>query len=58
MDHFQYRDDQLYCEELSVAKIAEEYGTPLSIYSQNAILGTLNALITALASRRIRIWEF
>ena len=43
MELFHYRDGQLYCEDLSVADIAEKYGTPLYIYSQNAILGTLNA---------------
>ena len=47
MHHFQYRGGQLYCEELPVAEIAEKYGTPVYIYSQNAILGTLNALKTA-----------
>lgn len=33
MHHFQYRDGKLFAEELSVTKLAEEYGTPLYIYS-------------------------
>jgi diaminopimelate decarboxylase len=47
MELFHYRDGQLYCENLSVAEIAEKYDTPLYIYSQNAILGALHSLETA-----------
>src|SRR4051812_14600949 len=49
MDHFHYRDGQLYCEEIPVAKLAERHGTPLYIYSGAAILGTLKALQGAFA---------
>ena len=41
MDHFHYRDGQLYCEDIPVAELAEKYGTPLYVYSQAAFLGTL-----------------
>ncbi|GAB7080630.1 diaminopimelate decarboxylase [Megalodesulfovibrio paquesii] len=33
MHHFEYREGQLYAEEIPVARLAEEYGTPLYIYS-------------------------
>jgi diaminopimelate decarboxylase len=33
MHHFQYKEDELYCEELPVRLIAEEVGTPCYIYS-------------------------
>jgi diaminopimelate decarboxylase len=33
MDHFHYRDGQLYCEEIPVADLAERHGTPLYVYS-------------------------
>ncbi|WP_419787912.1 diaminopimelate decarboxylase [Pseudodesulfovibrio sp.] len=33
MHHFQYRDGKLYAEEVSVDALAEEYGTPLYVYS-------------------------
>lgn len=33
MNHFKYRNNQLYVEDVPVAKIAEEFGTPLYIYS-------------------------
>lgn len=33
MHHFQYKNDELYCESVSVSKIAEEIGTPFYLYS-------------------------
>lgn len=49
MEHFQYRDNQLFCEDISVADLADKYGTPLYVYSASAILGQLKALQTAFA---------
>ena len=34
MDHFEYRNGQLFAENLPVADIAREYGTPCYIYSR------------------------
>lgn len=34
MDHFQYRDGQLFAEELPVAQLADRFGTPLYVYSR------------------------
>lgn len=34
MDHFQYRDGELFAEELPVARLADQFGTPLYIYSR------------------------
>ncbi|MFQ5881128.1 MAG: diaminopimelate decarboxylase [Candidatus Methylomirabilales bacterium] len=33
MHHFEYRGEDLYCEEVPVADIAEEVGTPFYLYS-------------------------
>jgi diaminopimelate decarboxylase len=33
MHHFQYRHDELRCEDLPVSRIAEEVGTPFYLYS-------------------------
>ncbi|QGY41194.1 diaminopimelate decarboxylase [Pseudodesulfovibrio cashew] len=33
MHHFEYRDGKLFAEEVSVTSLAEDYGTPLYIYS-------------------------
>ena len=49
MEPFHYRDGQLYCEDIPVAELADRFGTPLYVYSQGAILGTLKALQTAFA---------
>ncbi|MCZ6484511.1 MAG: alanine racemase [Acidobacteria bacterium] len=34
---FQYRNGELHCEEVTLASIAQEYGTPCYVYSKNAI---------------------
>ena len=49
MERFHYRDGQLYCEEIPVAELADQFGTPLYVYSQKAILETLEALRNAFA---------
>ncbi len=38
MHSFHYKGNTLYCEEVEVQAIVEEYGTPLYIYSYNAII--------------------
>ena len=49
MDHFQYRDGRLFCENVSVADLAETYGTPLYVYSKAMIVGVLKSLQSAFA---------
>lgn len=49
MQSFSYRDGELYCEDVPVAKIATEYGTPVWIYSKAFLLGQLNQIQTAFA---------
>ncbi|MDV7338179.1 diaminopimelate decarboxylase [Terasakiella sp. A23] len=34
MDHFQYKNGELYAEGVALSKIAEEVGTPFYVYSQ------------------------
>jgi len=34
MDHFQYRDGQLYCEDVNLDALAGEVGTPAYVYSR------------------------
>ncbi|MGB2870118.1 MAG: diaminopimelate decarboxylase [Bacteroidota bacterium] len=38
MTHFKYKDNQFYCEDTLLKEIAEEYGTPLYVYSKNQIV--------------------
>ena len=37
MDHFNYKEDELYAEDVPVAKIVAKYGTPCYIYSRATI---------------------
>jgi diaminopimelate decarboxylase len=38
MDHFQYRNGELHCEDVPIRKIAREVGTPAYIYSTATLL--------------------
>jgi diaminopimelate decarboxylase len=49
MDHFQYRDRLLYCEDVALPELAEKYGTPLFVYSQATLLHHLKQVQTAFA---------
>ena len=43
MNHFTYRKNQLYCEDLPVQKIAAEVGTPFYLYSHATLIRHLKA---------------
>ncbi len=49
MSAIEYREHELYCEEVPVRELAEEYGTPLYIYSKNRILENYRAIAGTLA---------
>lgn len=49
MNPFQYRNGQLFCEDVSVAKLVEQHGTPLWIYSKAHFLHQLRQIQTAFA---------
>jgi diaminopimelate decarboxylase len=48
MHRFNYRDNKLFCEESDLAQIAEAYGTPLYVYSQQTVLDHFQRLNAAL----------
>src|SRR3954467_13080659 len=50
MHSFHYREGELYCEEVALARAAEEFGTPLYVYSAGTILDHYPRLDAALAS--------
>lgn len=52
MDHFAYRQRELYCEDVPVKELAEQYGTPLFIYSQATLLHHLTQIQTAFAEAK------
>ena len=49
MHSFHYRDGKLYCEDVDLARVAQEFGTPLYVYSAGTILDHYRRLDAALA---------
>jgi diaminopimelate decarboxylase len=52
MDHFAYRNRALFCEETPVAELAEQYGTPLYVYSQATLAHHLKQVQSAFAEAK------
>ena len=50
MHSFQYRDGKLYCEDVDLARVADEFCTPVYVYSAGTILDHYNRLDAALGS--------
>lgn len=51
MDHFNYRDGELYAEDVAVASIADRFGTPAYVYSRATLERHYRAYDDALAGR-------
>jgi diaminopimelate decarboxylase len=49
MHHFTYREDELYCEDVAVQKIAAEIGTPFYLYSHATLTRHFKAFSEAFA---------
>ena len=52
MQHFRYVENQLLCDEVALAEIAEEFGTPLYVYSKEQIRENYQALRQALSGEQ------
>jgi diaminopimelate decarboxylase len=50
MDHFLYRDEEAFCEEVSLRKIAESVDTPAYVYSSSTLLRHCSQFQEAFAS--------
>lgn len=50
MDYFEYRNQELWAENLAVDKLAEKWGTPLYIYSKRTLLRHIDNLKQAFTS--------
>ena len=50
MEAFNYRNGQLFCENVNVAELAEEFGTPLWVYSSARILHEIRQIRDAFAA--------
>ncbi|MBX9871728.1 MAG: diaminopimelate decarboxylase [Burkholderiaceae bacterium] len=53
--HIAYRGDALFIENVCLADLAREHGTPLFVYSQAAMLGALAAYQRGFAGRKAQI---
>jgi diaminopimelate decarboxylase len=51
MHFFRYRHGHLHCEDVDLARVAQQFGTPLYVYSAGTILDHYRRLDAALASR-------
>lgn len=51
MDYFNYRDGELYAEDVPVSEIAERFGTPAYVYSRATLERQYQAYDEALAGR-------
>ncbi len=51
MDHFNFRDGQLYAEQVPLARIAEQYGSPTYVYSRATLTRHYKAYANSLAGR-------
>ncbi len=49
MDHFEYRQGELFCEDVAIAELAATYGTPLFVYSRATLERHWHAFDNALA---------
>jgi len=49
MHYFQYRNGELYCEDIPVATLVKEYGTPLYLYSYKTLCRHFRAFNNAFA---------
>ena len=50
MDHFEYKQGRLFCEDVAIETLAETYGTPLFVYSRATLERHWHAFDQALAA--------
>lgn len=51
MDYFNYKDNELYAEDIKVTDLVERYGSPLYVYSKATLVRHLKAFEEALAAK-------
>ena len=50
MNHFEYHDGELYCEQVRLSELADTVGTPLYVYSSATLERHYNVFADALSS--------
>ena len=53
MDHFTYQNGSLHAENVPLSRIAQEYGTPVYVYSRAAIRENVTALQHAMSTANV-----
>ena len=51
MDYFEYKDNELFCEDVNLKDIAENYGTPTYVYSKKTLERHARAYIDSFSSQ-------
>lgn len=51
MDYFNYKDNELYAEELKVSDLVAQYGSPIYVYSKATLMRHLRAFEDALVTK-------
>lgn len=49
MEAFRYKENELYCEDVALSELTEEFGTPLYVYSRSQMLQNFRAIEAPLA---------
>jgi diaminopimelate decarboxylase len=49
VQYFRYKENELYCEDILLSELAEEFGTPLYVYSKNQVVENFRTLKAPLA---------
>ncbi len=50
MKHFKYKSGSLFCENVNVGTLADEYGTPLYVYSKATLVDRFNSVKKAFST--------
>ena len=55
MDFFEYKKDELFCEEVNLIEIAENFGTPIYVYSSKTLNLHIDAYMDSFTSKDYQI---
>ena len=55
MDFFEYKKDELFCEEVNLIEIAENFGTPTYVYSSKTLNLHIDAYMDSFTSKDYQI---
>lgn len=50
MDRFEYRSGRLYCEDVEATRLADDFGTPLYVYSESTLVDHYDRIATAFST--------